>query len=289
MCDRHFDMAGNPRDPHQKTKNCLNWRPVEAAKEPLGVCDHESEPHLKDEFVTPCINWRPVEASAPMCRHKEINDEGICKACGAKASIRLPITQDREGRLADMRTVPVEAEAGQEKVEASAPAAPPSDRCPQCDDYTVCGHPYHNAPPTAIEPSAPPDISGEFCSVHGWAVDWDEVHKERFCKKCRAGEPPLNPPSQTSPTDAIEYRCTTVIKHEGVLQRCSLKHGHDGVCRYIPDAAIEEALRVVDHARKQMDRCMEAAADGHANISRGTLLDIQAGLDAILPILRRQQ
>ena len=39
-----------------------------------------------------------------------------------------------------------------------------------------------------------------------------------------------------------------------------------------------EAERRIELARKQLDRCLEAAADGHASISRGTLLDIQDGI-----------
>lgn len=37
----------------------------------------------------------------------------------------------------------------------------------------------------------------------------------------------------------------------------------------------------IELAKKQLARCLEAAGDGHANISRGTLLDIQDGFDAL--------
>lgn len=36
-----------------------------------------------------------------------------------------------------------------------------------------------------------------------------------------------------------------------------------------------------ERAERQIERCLEAAADGFAKISRGTLLDIQAGFAAV--------
>jgi hypothetical protein len=59
-----------------------------------------------DELLAALEKVRTRGMSQPQCFHKEINNEGFCKNCGAKASVWLPITQDETGRLVDMRKVP---------------------------------------------------------------------------------------------------------------------------------------------------------------------------------------
>ncbi len=79
------------------------------------VCGSEMVP---DGYkCLPCgANTKPsagVHPPAPLCWHKETNEEGICKACGAKARIRLPI---HKSESSDLLRLPNETSSQAEKV-----------------------------------------------------------------------------------------------------------------------------------------------------------------------------
>lgn len=100
----------------------------------------------------------PDEASpsAPMCWHKEINDEGICKTCGAKAAIKLEGMQPRGTEPVDMRSIQNSA-TSKEAQEVSVAASPSagSRTCPHGEPISQycpeCGLVANNPQPTSLE------------------------------------------------------------------------------------------------------------------------------------------